>query len=111
MAVNPATVDAVTTDAIRFHAALAAGLPTNCAPEAVCVTYTYDRNGNQIGRTTDNPDGPEPLVEESFHFDAQNRLVGFTKTNGTNFAGSAAWFAMRPSWGDLTSANVIKFSP
>ncbi len=91
MAVNPTTVDAVTTDALRFHAALTAGLPTNCAPEAVCVTYTYDRNGNQIGRTTVNPDGPEPLVEESFHFDAQNRLVGFTKTNGDNFAGSAAY--------------------
>ncbi len=93
MAVDPQTVDAFTTEALRAQAAIAAGISLDCTQAQLAgsqVTYDYDANGNQTGRTT-TKDSVETI--ETFIFDAENRLAAYRKSVGgtQNHAASAAY--------------------
>ncbi len=83
MAVDPQAVDAVTTEALRVQAAMSAGALASCTAGDlgdVEITYTYDDNGNQIGRTTaETTTSGTTTTAETFIFDAENRLVGYRK--------------------------------
>ncbi|GJM26014.1 MAG: hypothetical protein DHS20C16_24290 [Phycisphaerae bacterium] len=77
MAVDPQTVDALTTEALRAQACIAAGIPLDVEPSTTTVNYTYDANGNQTSRTTvqDNV-----TTVETFIFDVENRLASYRKS-------------------------------
>jgi RHS repeat-associated protein len=108
MAVHPEAAHALTTEAIQAQTAIAAGVVLDCDPTQVCVSYTYDANGNQISRTrtasgeskTDtysfdynnrlvqavtNIDGPTTLVDYTYDADGIRNSKTLNKTTGTYY--------------------------
>lgn len=76
MAVQPDAVQALNTEALRAQTALTAGVLLDTDPTVTETIYTYDANGNQIGRET-TQDGS--TTTETYIFDAENRLAGYRK--------------------------------